>query len=90
MCLVNRRGLGKAKHLNRATLADTRGAQVRGARHQESGHVREPRRLDDKTTAETKKIEQLTNIMSYRFVEQYNGQSEFLRAKSACPQQTAE
>ena len=30
------------------------------------------------------KIEQLMNVNSYRFVEQYNGQSELDRAKSAC------
>ena len=36
------------------------------------------------------KVEQLVNIMSFRFVEQYKGQSELHRSKSACPQQTAE
>ena len=36
------------------------------------------------------KIEYLMNIMSYRFVEQYKGQSELHRAKSTSLQQTAE
>ena len=36
------------------------------------------------------RIEQLLNLMSYRFVELYRGQSEVHRAKSVCPQQIAE
>ena len=35
-------------------------------------------------------LEQLMHIMSYRFEEQYKGQSGLHRAKSACHQQTAE
>ena len=44
MCLVNRRGLGKAKQ----NSVDTGGFQVRPVRHE-----REPSRLNDDTAAET-------------------------------------
>ena len=52
MCLVSRRGLGKAKHVD-AESVDTRGIQVRQVRHEEVRREREPSRLNDETAAET-------------------------------------
>ena len=47
MCLVKRRGLGKARRY--AESVDTGGFQIRPVRHEESRHERETSRLDDKT-----------------------------------------
>ena len=47
MCLVNRRGLGKAKHVDVQNLWIQGGFQVRQVRHEEAWHECEPGRLDD-------------------------------------------
>ena len=52
MCLVNRRGLGKAKHVDMQSV-DTGGIQVRQVRHKAGRHEREPSRLNHETAAET-------------------------------------
>ena len=90
MCLVNRRGLGKAKHLNVQHLRTQEASKSEKPATKKVGTYVNPADLMTKPTVETKKIEQLTNIMSYRFVEQCKGQSELHHPKSACPQQTAE
>ena len=51
MWLVNRKGLGKAKHVDIESV-DTGGIQVRKVRHEEGRHEREPSRLNDETSAE--------------------------------------
>ena len=83
---VNRRGLGKAKHVDMQNL----GIQEAGRfATQKVGTNVNPADLMTKPLPRPK-IEQLMNIMIYRFVEQYKWQSELHRAKSALHQKAAE
>ena len=49
MCLVNRRGLGKAKHVDMQNLWIQEGFQFWPVHHEEIWHERESRRPDDET-----------------------------------------
>ena len=52
MCLVNRRGLGKAKHVDVQSLCIRETSKSGLVGHEEGGHEREPTQLDDETDAE--------------------------------------
>ena len=54
MCLVNRRGLGKAEHVDMQNLWVQEATKSKKVRHEEDVFEREPRRLDDETTTGTK------------------------------------
>ena len=54
MCLVNRRGLGKANHIDMQNLWIQDASKSQKIRHEEGGCERKPRRLDDETTTGTK------------------------------------
>ena len=53
VCLVNRRGLGKAKARRHAEPVDTGDFQVGPVHHEEGRHERESSRLDDEAATET-------------------------------------
>ena len=89
MCLVNRRVLGKSKHVSvphtwipEASKSEKFVTKKVGAHVNSADLMTKP--------LPSSRIEQLLNLMSYRFVELYRGQSEVHRAKSVCPQQIAE
>ena len=89
MCLVNRRGLGKAKHVNVQLLWTQEASKSEKFVTKKVGTHVHPADLMTQQL-QRPKIEQLMNIMNCRFVEQYKEQSGLHRAKSACHQQTAE
>ena len=89
MCLINRRGLGKAKHVNVQHLWIQEVSKSEKFVTKKVGTHTTPADLMTKPLPRPN-IEQLTNVMGYRFVKQNKGQSELHRAKSACHHQTAE
>ena len=53
MCKVNRRGQGKAKHVDMQNPVHAGGTQAKKTHPEESRYEREPRRVNDETDGET-------------------------------------
>ena len=66
MCLVNRRGLGKAKHVDMQNLWIQEASKVGRFVTKKVGTIVNPADLMTKPLAKPK-IEQLTSIMGYEF-----------------------
>ena len=65
MCLVNRRGLGKAKDVDMQNLWVQEASTSGQVRHEEGRHEREPTRLQPLPKPQ---IEQLMKIMGWEFM----------------------
>ena len=71
MCLANRRGLGKANHVDVQNLWLQEASKSKSIVTKKVVTNVKPRRRDDETTQPRPKIMQLVKIMGCEFVEQH-------------------